>query len=75
MKKTRESDKPVSADAIARLADQGKDASHFFKGQGRMEKRGPHRTFLPFSLPPKKRIFYERIRTHTGAGRHRIDHQ
>jgi hypothetical protein len=36
MKKTRESDKPVSADAIARLADQGKDASHFFKGQGRM---------------------------------------
>jgi hypothetical protein len=36
MKKTRESDKPVSADAIARLADQGKDVSHFFKGQGRM---------------------------------------
>ena len=36
MKKTRESDKPVSADGIARLADQGKDVSHFFKGQGRM---------------------------------------
>ena len=36
MKKTRESNKPVSADAIARLADQGKDVSHFFKGQGRM---------------------------------------
>ena len=36
MKKTRESVKPVSGDAIARLADQGKDVSHFFKGQGRM---------------------------------------
>ena len=33
MKKTR---KTVSADAIARLADRGKDVSHFFKGQGRM---------------------------------------
>ena len=36
MKKTRRSTKPVSADAIARQADQGKDVSHFFKGQGRM---------------------------------------
>ena len=36
MKKTRKAVKPVSADAIARLADQGKNVSHFFKGQGRM---------------------------------------
>ena len=36
MKKTRKSAKPVSADGIARLADQGEDVSHFFKGQGRM---------------------------------------
>ena len=37
MKRTRKSaKKPVSADAIARLAEQGKDVSHFFKGQGRM---------------------------------------
>lgn len=37
MKNTRKSaKKPVSADAIARLAEQGKDVSHFFKGQGRM---------------------------------------
>jgi hypothetical protein len=36
MKKIRKSTKPVSADAIARLADQGKDVSRFFKGQGRM---------------------------------------
>src|ERR1039457_7674194 len=36
MKKALEPAKPVSADAIARLADQGKDISHFFKGQGRM---------------------------------------
>ena len=36
MKKTRKSAQPVSADTIARLADQGKDVSNFFKGQGRM---------------------------------------
>jgi hypothetical protein len=36
MKKTRKTVSPVSADAIARLADQGKDVSRFFKGQGRM---------------------------------------
>jgi hypothetical protein len=36
MKRTRKSAKPVSADAIARLADQGKDVSDFFRGQGRM---------------------------------------
>ena len=34
MKKTRRPAKPVSADAIARLADQGKDVSRFFKGEG-----------------------------------------
>ena len=36
MKKTRKAVKPVSADAIARLADRGRDVSGFFKGQGRM---------------------------------------
>ena len=36
MKKTRKSTKPLSADAIARLADQGKNVTRFFKGQGRM---------------------------------------
>jgi hypothetical protein len=36
MKTTRRSAKPVSADAIAGLADRGKDVSRFFKGQGRM---------------------------------------
>ena len=36
MKKTHKSTRPISADAIARLADQGKDVSRFFKGQGRM---------------------------------------
>lgn len=36
MKKTPKPAKPVSADAIARLADQGKDISRFFKGEGRM---------------------------------------
>ncbi len=36
MKKTLSSAKPVSAEAIARLADQGEDISCFFQGQGRM---------------------------------------
>ena len=36
MKKTRTSSAPVSAEAIARLADQGRDISGFFKRQGRM---------------------------------------
>ena len=36
MKRTRKSTAPASAEAIARLADQGKDISRFFKRQGRM---------------------------------------
>ena len=36
MEKIRKPAGAVSADAIARLADQGKDVSRFFKGQGRM---------------------------------------
>ena len=36
MKKIRKPGRPVSAEAIARLADQGKDISRFFKKQGRM---------------------------------------
>ena len=36
MKKTRKSGKPISAEGIARLADQGKNVSRFFKGRGRM---------------------------------------
>jgi hypothetical protein len=36
MKKIRKSSKPISADAIAGLADQGKDISKFFRGKGRM---------------------------------------
>jgi hypothetical protein len=36
MKRTRKAAGPVSAEAIARLADQGKDISGFFRGKGRM---------------------------------------
>ena len=36
MKNTRSSRKPVSAEAIARLADQGRDVSRFFTNTGRM---------------------------------------
>ena len=40
MKKIHETGKPVSANAIARLADQGKDISGFFTGKGRMVQPG-----------------------------------
>ena len=36
MKSTRRPGRPVSADAIARRADQGKDVSRFFTNTGRM---------------------------------------
>ncbi len=36
MKSTRKPLGPVSAEAIARLADQGKDVSGFFQSEGRM---------------------------------------
>ncbi len=36
MRKTRSSARPVSAEAIARMADRGQDVSGFFKNQGRM---------------------------------------
>ncbi len=36
MKNTRRRQKPVSAEAIARRADQGKDVSRFFTNTGRM---------------------------------------
>ena len=36
MKNTPKSRKPVSADKIARLADEGKDVSRFFTNSGRM---------------------------------------
>jgi hypothetical protein len=36
LKKTPKSSRPISAEAIARLADQGKDVSRFFKGKGHM---------------------------------------
>jgi hypothetical protein len=36
MKKAVKPKKPVSAEAIARLADRAKDISGFFKGQGGM---------------------------------------
>jgi hypothetical protein len=36
MKSARKDRRPISADAIARLADQGKDISGFFTNDGRM---------------------------------------
>lgn len=42
MENTRRRRKPVSAEAIARLADEGKDVSRFFTNAGRM--MGPIQT-------------------------------
>ena len=36
MKRTRKPSRPVAAETIARLADQGKSIAGFFRGQGRM---------------------------------------
>jgi hypothetical protein len=36
MENTRRRRKPVSAEAIARLANEGKDVSRFFTNEGRM---------------------------------------
>jgi hypothetical protein len=36
MNNTRRRSRPVSADAIARVADEGKDVSRFFTNNGRM---------------------------------------
>ncbi len=40
MKRIPKAVKPVSADAIARMADAGKDISGFFTGKGRMVQAG-----------------------------------
>jgi hypothetical protein len=36
MRKIRKRLKPISAEGVARLADQGKDVTGYFKGEGRM---------------------------------------
>ena len=36
MQKTRKATGPVAAEEIAKMADQGRDVSRFFKGEGRM---------------------------------------
>jgi hypothetical protein len=38
MKRTRKKVRPAAAEAIARLADKGKDVSRFFTNAGRMMK-------------------------------------
>ena len=43
MKSTRKPRKPMPAEAIARLADEGSDVSRFFTNAGRMMMPGPIR--------------------------------
>ena len=50
MKSTRKREKPVAAETIARLADNGKDVSRFFTNAGRM--MGPiQRVNVDFASP------------------------
>lgn len=50
MKSIRKPKKPVAAEAIARLADEGKDVSRFFTNKGRM--MGPiQRVNVDFASP------------------------
>lgn len=50
MKSIRNQKKPVAAEAIARLADEGKDVSRFFTNAGRM--MGPiQRVNVDFASP------------------------
>ena len=50
MKSTRKQKKPVEAETIARLADEGKDVSRFFTNEGHM--MGPiQRVNVDFASP------------------------
>jgi Ribbon-helix-helix protein, copG family len=50
MKGTRNKKKPLAAEAIARLADEGRDVSRFFTNKGRM--MGPiQRVNVDFAAP------------------------
>lgn len=51
MKNTRRQ-KPLAAETIARLADNGKDISHFFTNRGRLIVPGPvQRVNVDFASP------------------------
>ena len=50
MKSTRRTKKPVSAEAIARMADKGEDISRFFTRKGKMMPP-IHRVNVDFTLP------------------------
>ena len=55
MKNTRSQKKPVSAEAIARMAERGKDVSRFFTNKGRM--MGPiQRVNVDFTVAHAGRI-------------------
>jgi hypothetical protein len=50
MKSTRKQAKPISAEAISRLADKGQDVSRFFTNRGRMVG-GIQRVNVDFTPP------------------------
>jgi hypothetical protein len=49
MKSTRKSKRPVSAEAIARMADKGQDISRFFTNDGKMMPPLVQRVNVDFS--------------------------
>jgi len=55
MRSTRKTRKPVSADAIGRLAERGKDVSRFFTNSGRMMEP-IQRVNVDFATPMLKEL-------------------
>jgi hypothetical protein len=51
MKSTRKTKKPVTADAIARMADKGQDISRFFTNDGKMMPPLVQRVNVDFTAP------------------------
>jgi hypothetical protein len=56
MKSTRKTKKPVSAEAIARMADKGQDISRFFTNDGKMMPPLIQRVNVDFSAPMVKEL-------------------
>jgi hypothetical protein len=57
MKKTRSRKKPISAETIARMADNGKDVSRFFFNSGKIIKPIQRVIERPATGRPR-RVFY-----------------
>ncbi len=69
MKDNRETLKPVAAETIARLADQGKDVSRFFTNKGQKTESKPRVSIVL----DKKSVFHELALKVLGVGADTVD--